>query len=318
MKDIGFINIVLATDDNYAQHATVAMTSVLVNSKHRENIRFFVINDNISPSKQIKILESIDDLGGKVLFVEANENALNDVYVSGNITRATYLRLDISNILPKGIHKAIYIDCDLLVYQDIYDLWSIDLQGRPLAATEDFGILSSKTKSKEKERNLAWNRTYSYFNAGVLLINLELWRSEDYGSKLINLATSRNFRHHDQDTLNLVFMNNWKLVDLKWNVIPPVFNMSMGVVLNEEIRMKAIDALDDVAILHYAGGYKPWEHNVYKGFNDKYYEYLNLTRFKDAIMPQPNVKKKGKSIVRQLWRLKWANFIKRLLMILWG
>lgn len=306
------INIVLATDNNYAQHATVAMTSVLVNASNKKRINFYIINDNISEDNKQKMTETVAVLGGSISFVEADAEALKDVFVSGNITRATYLRLDISNILPEYVCKVIYLDCDLLVLQDIVDLWDFDMQGKPVAATEDFGILSSKGKCREKAKNLKWSNTYSYFNAGVLVIDLDLWRREDYANKLINLATSRSFRHHDQDAMNLLFMNNWAKLDLKWNVIPPIYNMNITVALNHNLRNKAVEALANVAILHYAGGYKPWEYGIHKGFNEKYYEYLMLTKFKDAVMPQPNVNKKGKSIRRQMWRLKWARLVKLL------
>ena len=88
------------------------------------------------------------------------------------------------------VQKVIYLDCDLLVLQDIVDLWNFDMQSNPLAATEDFGILSSKGKCREKEKNLCWNKEYSYFNSGVLLLDLELWRRENYANKLMKLVAN--------------------------------------------------------------------------------------------------------------------------------
>jgi lipopolysaccharide biosynthesis glycosyltransferase len=306
------INIVLATDNNYAQHATVAMTSVLANTSNKKRITFFIINDNISEESKQKMAKTVEELEGNIYFVEPNTEALKDVFVSGNLTRAAYLRLDIPNILPNNVQKVIYLDCDLLVLQDITDLWNFDMQGNPVAATEDFGILSSKGKCKEKVRNLSWNKEYSYFNSGVLLLDLELWRQENYANKLTELVVKRNFRHHDQDALNFLFMNNWAKLDLKWNVIPPIFNMNLKVVLNTNLRAKALVALKDMGIIHYAGGYKPWEYGIHKGFNEKYYEYLMHTEFKEAVMPQPNPKKKGHSIERQKLRLRWADIVKTL------
>ena len=63
-----------------------------------------------------------------------------------------------------------------------------------------------------------------------------------------------------------------------------------------------------MAIMHYAGRYMPWELCVYVGFNDTYYKFLQLTAFKNEKMPQPNQNMKGKSIFRQLLRLKMADF----------
>lgn len=308
----GSINIVLATDKNYAQHATVAMASVLCNTARPEAIRFFVIDDGIDEANKAKMRQSVAKFSAQIDFVRADTQAFNDVFVSGNLTRAAYLRLDIPNIVPEIIKKVIYLDCDLLVLGDIAELWRFDMQGKPLAAAEDFGILSSKGKCAEKAKNLGWQPQYSYFNSGVLLLDLQQWRQENISAKLVQLIAEKKFRHHDQDALNYLFMNRWAALPLRWNVIPPVFNMMLRIVGNKLLRQKALAALADIAIMHYAGGYKPWEHAVYQGFNDKYYEYLSLTEYRDAVMPQPNLSKKKHSISRQMWRLKWAKLVKKI------
>ena len=305
-----FINIVLASDGNYAQHACVAMTSVLRNTSNPKRIRFYLIDDNIDENNKDACMQTIVKNGGHLHFVKANEKALSNVFVSGNLTRAAYFRLDIPNIVPDEVKRAIYLDCDLLVLDDIKKLWDYDMKGKPVAATEDFGILSSKGKYSEKLVNIGLQNGDSYFNSGVLLMDLEQWRSSDYAGKLIKLVGERNFRHHDQDALNYMFTGKWTQLPMRWNVIPPIFNMALRVVINGDMRKKAVDALNNIGIFHYAGGYKPWEYDVYKGFNEKYYEYLSYTEYKNVKMPQPNPKKKGHSISRQLWRLKWAKLFK--------
>lgn len=305
-----FINIVLASDGNYAQHACVAMTSVLNNTDKPEQIRFFLIDDNIDKNNKKACMQSVANNGGQLHIIKANEKALSNVFVSGNLTRAAYFRLDIPNILPDDVKKVIYIDCDLLVLDDIEKLWNFDMQNKPVAAAEDFGILSSKGKLDEKVKNIGIQKGDSYFNSGVLLIDIEQWRENDYAARLITLVGERNFRHHDQDALNYMFIGKWAKLSLRWNVIPPVFNMMPRIAFNSGMRKTAVEALKNIGIFHYAGGYKPWEYDVYEGFNEKYYEYLSHTEYKNVKMPQPNPKKKGHSISRQLWRLKWAKLFK--------
>ena len=202
------------------------------------------------------------------------------------------------------------MDCDLLVLGEITELWNLDMQSKPIAAAEDYGILSSKGKRAEKTKNFDWKEDDSYFNSGVLLIDVKQWRDNDYAGKLIKLVGERSFRHHDQDALNYMFMDKWTKLPLRWNVIPPVFNMMPRIAFNSKMRKKAVEALQNVGIFHYAGGYKPWEYTIHEGFNEKYYEYLAHTEYKNVKMPQPNLKKKGHSINRQMWRLKWAELFR--------
>ena len=306
-----YVNIVLASDGNYAQHACVAMTSALLNTKEPARLKFFLIDDNIDEKNKELCLKTIEKNGGSLSFVKANEEALKNVFVSGSLTRAAYFRLDIPNILPGDIDRVIYMDCDLLVLGEITELWNIDMQSKPVAAAEDYGILSSKGKRAEKTKNFDWKEEDSYFNSGVLLIDVKQWREKGYAGKLIKLVDERNFRHHDQDALNYMFMDKWAKLPLRWNVIPPVFNMMPRIAFNSEMRKKAVEALQNVGIFHYAGGYKPWEYTIHEGFNEKYYEYLAHTEYKNVKMPQPNLKKKGHSINRQMWRLKWARLVQK-------
>ena len=259
------INIVLATDKNYAQHAAVTITSILCNTTQQSNIQFYIIDDNIDDDNKTKLQDTVKQFNSNIIFVKIPENSLNQVFVSGGITRAAYFRLAIPNILPKTVNKVIYLDCDLIVLDDIVNLWNLDMCQKPVAATEDFGILSSTSKCREKEINLNWKKEYSYFNSGVLLIDVMLWRKNNYASQLIELVQTHKFRHHDQDALNYLFMNNWTSLPLCWNVIPPVFNMNLSIIKNKIMRQNALKALNNISIIHYAGGYNPWEYKIYKG-----------------------------------------------------
>ena len=303
-----FINIVFASDNNYAQHTAVAMTSVLLNTTVPEKIKFFLIDDNIDQNNKDKILSTVKSLHGNIEFVKIKNTDLENCYVSGELSRASYFRLDIANILDNDIRKIIYLDCDLLVYDDIEKMWSIDMNGKPIAATCDYGIMASKRIRKQKNKFIGLPFTTPYFNAGVLMMDLDMWRKYDYAKDIIQLATYNKYPNHDQDALNKFFMNNWQEIPLRWDVIPPVFNLFLKIIVNKNLRNKAIEAKLNPAIFHYAGGYKPWEYKIYHGFNDKYYEYLQYTDFKDAVMPQFDKRRKNRSITRQILRLRLADF----------
>ena len=303
-----FINVVFASDNNYAQHTAVAMASVLLNTKSPDKIKFFLIDDNIEQNNKNKILSTVKNLSGNIDFVKITNNDLENCYVSGELSRASYFRLDIANILNDDIKKIIYLDCDLLVYDDIEKMWNIDMCNKPLAATCDYGIMASKRIRMQKNKYIGLPFDAAYFNAGVLMMDLDIWREYDYAKDIIKLATENKYPNHDQDALNKFFMHNWQEIPLRWDVIPPVFNLFLKILANKNLRTKAIEAKLNPAIFHYAGGYKPWEYKIYYGFNEKYYEYLKYTAFKDAIMPQFDKRRKNRSITRQMFRLRLADF----------
>lgn len=302
------INLVFASDNNYAQHTAVAMTSILLNTKNPQKIKYFLIDDEINTDNRVKIKETVEKLSGQIEFVKIKNNKLADCYVSGELSRASYFRLDIANILPSDIKKIIYLDCDLLVYDDLEKMWNLDMHGYPIAATCDLGIMASERIRKQKNRFIGLPFNAPYFNAGVLMMDLEQWRKKDFAKDIIALAVNNKFPNHDQDALNKFFMGRWQEIPLRWDVIPPVFNMFMKIVLKPKLRNMAIEAKLNPAIFHYAGGYKPWEYEIKNGFNEKYYEYLAKTEFRDAQMPQFDKRRKNRSISRQMWRLRLADF----------
>lgn len=305
------INIVFASDDNYAQHIAVVIASIMAHTK--EQIRYFIVNDNISNDKIIKLKRTAEFFKAEIHFINVPEKNFNNVYLSGHVSKAAYFRLALADILPDNIEKVLYLDVDLLVYDDIKILWNTDSEDLPLGAVPDYGIMASSRLCKQKERVIGLPVGEKYFNSGVLVVNLKKWREKKYFSKILEIINNNQFPHHDQDALNKLFMYKWKILDLRWNIIPPVFNLFPKVLFNNIYRKSALEAKKNPGIIHYAGRYKPWEFSEYNGFNDMYYKCLKKTAFADAIMPQPSKNMKGKSITRQIIRLKIADFWKAIL-----
>ena len=305
------INIVFACDSNYAQHVTVAMMSILKNTTDPARIVFYLMDDQIDIAVKKKIRASIEQAHAAIHFCEVAADQFASFFVSGQLSRASYFRLEMGHLLPRAVEKVIYLDCDLLVLDDIAALWDYDMGGHPLAAVMDLGIMASGKDWRGKQKQLGFSKNDSYFNAGVLMVNLKVWREHDYGRQAEQLAASHAYRHHDQDALNALFHRNWQTVPLRWNVIPPVWYLFLKILRRRDFRCLAVEARRHISILHYAGGYKPWEYDADAAFNAKYYEYLRQTEFRDALMPQPDPRRRGRSIARQLRRLKLADFWQR-------
>lgn len=302
------INIVFASDDNYIQHATVAMMSIMQNTSRQNYLHCYILDDGISIRAKEKVYQTFRGTNVEVHFLCADVKNLENLFVSGQLSRAAYLRLQMAELLPESVERAIYLDCDLVVLQDIATLWSMDLQQHPLGAVVDYGIMASHKDWKRKQRELGFEASDEYFNSGVLVVDVSAWRRDNYGCKIIESVKKCDYQHHDQDALNVMFYKNWASIPLQWNVIPPVWNLFIKILCKAKFRKMAIKARQDIAILHYAGGYKPWEYPEIKSFNKAYYQYFRQTAFADESMPQPNKNRRGRSIKRQLARLKVADF----------
>lgn len=307
------IHIAIAADNNYAQHAAVLIASILTNTKQKEKIKFHLLSDGIGSDKIKQISDTALSFGSELFVYDLSSYAcFDETFISGHISRAAYFRLAIANILPEKIKKIIYLDVDMLVLHDISELWNTDLHDKPMGAVPDYGIMASARLMNQKHEKIGLPLNSLYFNSGVVVMDLEKWRKHGYVEQVIKFASGNALPHHDQDALNKIFMSNWEPLALKWNVIPPIFNLFVKIIFNKKFRNPALKARKAMSILHYAGRYKPWEFECKKGFNDKYYLYLARTKFAMSNMPQPSKNMKGKSLTRQLIRLKIADFWERI------
>lgn len=306
------INIALASDNNYAQHVAVVMESIIENTRAKDRIRFFLLSDGINSKKIAGLQKTLADTGAELVVCDLSAyKGFEKLYTSGHISKAAYFRLDMAKILPADIQKVIYLDVDLLVLKDIAVLWNFDMQGKALAAVPDYGIMASERLMRQKHDVIGLPFERKYFNSGVVIMDLKAWRENDYSSKVIQLAARGNFPHHDQDALNKLFMYNWADLPLYWNVIPPIYDLLPKVLFNSKFRANAIEARNNIAILHYAGRYKPWEFVFKHGFNDRYYNYLKNTAFANEHMPKSGKNMQGKSLTRQMLRIYLADFISK-------
>ncbi len=202
---------VFATDDNYCQHLGVTIASLLSNTKET-NFDFHIIHYGVSQDNQEKLQKLLRSHPAiRVAWHAFEASQYSHFRLDGHITLASYFRLFLTDILPSWIGKVLYLDCDLVILGDIKGLWDIDLNGRPIAAAADAWMVD--------DRRLPTTSTHQYFNAGVLIIDLDVWRAEGYRDKFIEVIEVNHdiIRHHDQDVMNIIFCDLVSRLPLNWN-----------------------------------------------------------------------------------------------------
>lgn len=104
-------------------------------------------------------------------------------------------------VLPVTLDKILYLDCDIIVNGRIESLWNIDLKYYTIGAVEDNIVISS-----EAPRRLGYPVQSSYFNAGVMLMNLSLMRDIQFTKNAFVYIEQhlKEIVYHDQDILNVL------------------------------------------------------------------------------------------------------------------
>lgn len=103
---------------------------------------------------------------------------------------ATYFRLLAGELLPSHVTKAIYLDAGVLVIGDLSVLWKMDLKGSLALAVPDAYAKAFHLRRLSRvafSEKLLLNLQTPYFNAGVIVMDVEGWRKADVGERAIRL-----------------------------------------------------------------------------------------------------------------------------------
>ena len=260
------IAIVCGADDNYAMPLAVTVYSALANLKPGWSVELFIVDGGIQAEKKHRIERVVGTSSAPVnlRWARVDMNAIADLPTHEWINTTTYLRLFIPDIVPANINKALYLDSDLQVERSITELWDQDLDGRALASVQAYGTPTvSFPLGIEKYKELGCPSDTPYFNAGVLLLNLDRWRNEKISDQVITYL--REYREHvkmvDQEGLNAVLADGWKQLDLRWNVMSHLVNFDdwPESPFKEKVRPQREELMSEPYIYHFAGGSKPWQ-----------------------------------------------------------
>ena len=269
------IDIALASDHAYAPQLEACVISILAHNKN--NIVCFKILDNgMEEEDIIGLSETIQKEGGlfQVYDVKNIEQRMGFLPPLFQNSLGAYCRIFLPELLPEN-DKVLYLDCDIIVRDDLGKMWETDIKEYYVGACKDVVPVKHKQDIGLKEEDL-------YINSGMLLINLDLWRKDQITQKIVKyIANSRNtINLPDQDAINIV-CRKIMILEAKYNVISPIFLMPYANIIGyfnvknyyskEEIKR----AKSEPCIIHFTGypDARPWEKNCHHPLKRVFWEY---------------------------------------------
>lgn len=251
------LNIVLATDNQYIIPCMVTISSILSSAKTGTTFNFIIICpkelSHISRQKIASIEEKFEQ--ASVSFLEIDDTRLNSAVMTAHVSAASYYRLFISSLIPYD--RCLYIDCDMIVTEDLTEVYNTELDGYYAAGVKDMGVQCHFSEYEEYAGYLDIPDMYSYVNAGFMVFNLGKIRDDGIGCKMINLI-DKGYQYMDQDIINRLFYGKIKLIPLKYDF----FTEYVGSMPKQNLSGYTLEELKDIgqriAVYHFAGVFKPW------------------------------------------------------------
>lgn len=178
---------------------------------------------------------------------------LEGIYTDPRYTEAASFRLLLPELLPE-YDKILYIDCDVIVRQDVGKLYNETELG-----DKWLGVVFEAPIEQQAERFRALgcdpNR---YFNSGFLLMNLAQMRRDHVSEQLLEACRVPYLEFPDQDSLNQVCQGHVLPLSPLYNGIRTFFIKKYK---SDFIRQYGSEELwkqvQHEATIHYTGG-KPW------------------------------------------------------------
>ncbi len=268
------IHIVCAIDDSFVPHCGTMLASLFFNNQG-DSFHIHILSMNLLPENRIELKDFIGLHFQGCSFYLVNDELFKAAPVDGHIKRASYYKIIIPDLLPRGITKVLYLDSDLIIRERIVSLWNADLGRNVIGAAEE-------PMPDEHLMRLQIAASESYFNAGVMLINLSLWREENYTEKCMRFIRSDklSIKYHDQDVLNVVLKRKWFAIEKKWNVGHRYFYNSSD--LYSDIEKEELKQLKkNPGVVHFSGYSKPWSYWNSHPFKTEYLNYCLTTPWKN-------------------------------------
>jgi lipopolysaccharide biosynthesis glycosyltransferase len=252
-EDVG--EVVFAVNDRYLPLLSVAIISLLKKCTKKLIIR--IIYSTLSNKNKIYLKKLCDSYDSIIFFHEIKASDFYGLPEMGHLKIETYYRMAIPEIIYSS--RVLYLDCDIIFIADPSPLFKLDISDFPLAAVKDpiFQPIDHLCMKNDSE----------YFNAGIMIMNLEYWRKNKISEKTLNYlkCNPEKITFADQCALNAVVDGNYISLD-------SIYNFQAG-------HLEMPYTKSSQVIIHFSGSMKPTNYLCQHPFKEVFLNELSGTPY---------------------------------------
>ena len=264
--------VVVVADDRYAPFVAVVIASLGMHNR-RALPDIYLLSGNMSAENRQKLTETAEKAGTRLRFAEVDEKRLEAFESIGEWSKYTFMKLMIPEVLPKHIRKAVYLDADTYVADDIGELLDMDVDGIAVAGVKDL-----KTSAGHKVRT-GIPKESAYLNSGVMVMNMARWREAvDKGLFEAFIATHKGRTTlNDQDVINGVFQNETKALHVRFNMTDFCYCYNKPIIKEHKKQLRR--AFRHPVVIHFTCNGKPWIGENFHVFGRAYRKAMAQTPY---------------------------------------
>ncbi|MDF7669268.1 glycosyltransferase family 8 protein [Lactobacillus sp. ESL0703] len=266
------IPVFYSISDDYTKYVAVSLNSLVKHANPANDYTVYFLNQDLTEEHK-KDLAAFGSDNVHIKFytideqvVEAIENRPENYLKADFFTMSIFYRLYIPDLFPE-YDKAIYIDADTIINEDIANLYATELGNNLFGACMDSSIQYVPKMITYIKEVLALDPK-KYINSGVLVLNCQAFRDEHFVAHFTDLLTKYHFDciATDQDYLNEICDGRIFYLDPKWDAMP-----------NENT-----EPLAQPGLIHYNLFFKPW-HFADVQYAQYFWDNAKETKFYDEL-----------------------------------
>ena len=268
------VPVFFSVDENYAPYLSTALASLIDHTSEKYQYNLHVVYHNLT-RRSLRKLQKLNvghEENVNIIAIEMQEtlSGISDrkstQLKADYFTPTIYYRIFLPEMFPQ-YDKGLYLDSDIIVNDDVAKLFETDLKGNLIAACVDMSTQGNPLFCKYFDDAVGIQHD-RYFNSGVLVIDFEKFREEEFCEHFLYLLNKYDFDTvaPDQDYLNAMCVGRVKYLDIAWNAMPTPDHHPMK----------------DPKIVHYNLFFKPWHYDG-TDYEELFWEYATHSAFYKTI-----------------------------------
>ncbi len=276
--------IVSSLNEYYLPYTYTMLLSLFKNNPEG-HFEIFLIAADLSEYAKDLLQELAEDHSSEIQFLVPDIARLKSALQNrSDWGLETSFRLTMSDLLPSYVDRALYIDGDVIIINDISELYNMDFEDSDLIAGHDLFSCGDTQMDAVSIHDKAFEPIIfenSYFNAGIVLYDINKLRNKDMTNRYFEIINFLDctLPYPDQDILNFAHHRQVKYFDvMKYN-----FQGMLAVSYNGGYDADRIRR--EVCILHYIDK-KPWSGGDHIHYNAEniWWDYALQTPFANDMM----------------------------------
>ena len=277
------MNILYIATDSYLPLLGTSILSLLENN---DSADIYILSPDLSEKSQNILRDTASPYNARIycINIAGFEQFFPSAMNTSGFHPIVLARLVADKYLPKSLDTVLYLDCDVIIDGSLKPLLNVPLNKYAFAAVPELCMPDTQ------KAYIGLHDKDIYYNAGVVLLNLDYWRHSQMADKCVRYANEMQGRllYNDQDVLNHCCRGHILRLSHRYNLSPVLHYFPRWFIRSYQPLYYCKSAreyrhiLRHPAIIHYLGDERPWMKGNHNPYRDRYLHYRAMSPWKDT------------------------------------